>query len=240
MKCSCQAVTWYTVSVHQHTNSWHITHCQEATGGGHNTEIFRTHLQVGDNMELLQFVITTTYFSFRGTIYQQKFGTAMGRPVTPVIANLFRKWPEQQAIVTLQVTCQPWLWKRYVDYVMEIVKEGCGQQLTVHLNTIGTTARTMFTYEDEMEGLLPFIDALVVRKQDGTTKLLVYRKKTYTNQRNLVHITCYIRKYGTSKHCHTYIATLLHNQRADGKQSSTTPRLYRSVVTLNWLYEKSE
>ena len=30
-------------------------------------------LQVGDIMELLQFVVTTTHFSFRGTIYQQKF-----------------------------------------------------------------------------------------------------------------------------------------------------------------------
>ena len=53
-------------------------------------------LQVGDIMELLQFVITTTYFSFRGTIYQQKFGTAMGSPVSPVIANLFMEWLEQR------------------------------------------------------------------------------------------------------------------------------------------------
>ena len=45
----------------------------------------RTHVQVGDIMVLLQFVVATTYFNFRDTIYQHKFGTAMGSPVSPVI-----------------------------------------------------------------------------------------------------------------------------------------------------------
>ena len=39
-------------------------------------------------MELLQFIITTPYF--RGTIYQQKFGIAMGSPVSPVKAKICR------------------------------------------------------------------------------------------------------------------------------------------------------
>ena len=126
----------------------------------------RTTLQVGDIMELLQFVITTTYFSFRGTIYQQKFGTAMGSPVSPVIANLFMEWLEQQAIATAPVTCQARLWKRYVDDVMEILKKGCEQQLTAHLNTIDTTGNIKFTYEEESEGSLPFLDTLMVRKEE--------------------------------------------------------------------------
>ena len=89
---------------------------------------------------------------------------------------------EQQAIATAPVTCQPRLWKRYVDDVMEIVKTGCEQQLTAHLNTIDTTGNIKFTYEEESEGSLPFLDTLMVRKEDGTIKLLVYRKKTHTDQ----------------------------------------------------------
>ena len=116
----------------------------------------RTKLQLGDIMELLQYVVTTTYFSFRGTIYQQKFGTAMGSPVSPVIAHLLMKWLEQQAIATAPVTCQPRLWKRYVDDVMEIVDKGCEQQLTAHLNTIDTTGNIKFTYEEESEGATAF------------------------------------------------------------------------------------
>jgi len=49
----------------------------------------RTNLETDDIMELLEFVVTTTYFTFRGVIYQQRFGTAMGSPVSPIIANLF-------------------------------------------------------------------------------------------------------------------------------------------------------
>jgi len=38
----------------------------------------RTKLLVEDVMELLEFILTTTYFVFRDQIYCQKFGTAMG------------------------------------------------------------------------------------------------------------------------------------------------------------------
>ena len=78
----------------------------------------RTNLNVDDILELT-FIITTTYFSFRGTIYQQKFGTSMGSPVSPVIANFFMEWLEQHAIITASITCKPKFWKRYKDDVME-------------------------------------------------------------------------------------------------------------------------
>ena len=35
----------------------------------------RTNLSVDDIMELLEFICSTTYFTFNGTIVQQKFGT---------------------------------------------------------------------------------------------------------------------------------------------------------------------
>ena len=49
----------------------------------------RTLLAPEDIVELLEFVLTTTYFMFRGQVYQQKFGTAMGSPVSPIVANFF-------------------------------------------------------------------------------------------------------------------------------------------------------
>ena len=52
----------------------------------------RTNLNVDDIIELLKFIVTTTYFSFRGTFHQQKFGTAMGSPLSPVIAIFFMEW----------------------------------------------------------------------------------------------------------------------------------------------------
>ena len=87
-----------------------------------------TNLNVDNIMEQMKFIVTTIYFSF--TISQQKFGTAMGSLVSPVIANLFINWLEQQAILTAPITCKPKLWKIYVDDVMEVVRKGCEQELT--------------------------------------------------------------------------------------------------------------
>ena len=57
----------------------------------------RTRLEIEDIMTLLDFVLNTTYFTFRNTIYQQKFGTVMGRPVYPIVANLFMELFKQEA-----------------------------------------------------------------------------------------------------------------------------------------------
>ena len=39
-----------------------------------------------DIIDLLRFVLTTIYFMFDGKIYQQKFGAAMGSPVSLIVA----------------------------------------------------------------------------------------------------------------------------------------------------------
>ncbi|XP_035659380.1 E3 ubiquitin-protein ligase TRIM71-like [Branchiostoma floridae] len=106
----------------------------------------------------------------------------MGSPVSPVLANLFMEWLEQQAMATAPVNCRPKLWKRYVDDIMEIIRQGTQHEITDHLNSIDPTGSIKFTHEEEDQGTLPFLDTLLVRREDGTVKLLVYRKKTHTDQ----------------------------------------------------------
>ncbi|CAH1254658.1 Hypp1388 [Branchiostoma lanceolatum] len=65
---------------------------------------------------------------------------------------------------------------------MEVVKRGAQQELTDHLNSTDPTGNIQFTYEEEEKGTLPFLDTLLVRKGDGSVKLLVYRKSTHTDQ----------------------------------------------------------
>ena len=105
----------------------------------------RTFLEVADIIELLEFVLSTTYFSFRGQIYQQKFGTAMGSPVSPIVANLFMEDLEQKAMETAPPGGRPGFWKRYVDDSLEIVRQGSIEESTDHLNQIDTTNSIKFT-----------------------------------------------------------------------------------------------
>ncbi|XP_072041861.1 uncharacterized protein [Amphiura filiformis] len=142
----------------------------------------RTRLNATDIMELLEFILTTTYFSFRGNIYRQKFGAAMGSPVSAIVANLYMEWLEQQAIATAPLDCAPKYWRRYVDDVLEVIRKDTTEKLTDHLNKVDETGNIKFTYEEEKDCSIPFLDTLVVRKQDGSIKLLIYRKKTHTDQ----------------------------------------------------------
>ena len=72
----------------------------------------RTNLNVDDSMELLKFVLETTYFRWEGEIYQQKFGVAMGSLVSPIVVNLYMEDLEEKIIATAPVDCQPRNWKR--------------------------------------------------------------------------------------------------------------------------------
>jgi hypothetical protein len=135
-----------------------------------------------DVVNLLEFILTTTYFTFRGKIYRQLFGTGMGSPVSPIAANIFMEALEQRAIATAPFDCRPKLWLRCVDDILEVVNKNCIQQLTDHINQTDKSGSIKFTYEQESERSLPFLDTLIVRKEDGSVKLLVYRKPTHTDQ----------------------------------------------------------
>ncbi len=140
------------------------------------------NLNSEDVVNLLSFILTTTYFTFQGKIYRQMFGTAMGSPMSPIAANIFMEDLEQRAIATAPPNCKPKLWLRYVDDILEIINKDAVEQLTDHINQIDKSGSIKFTYETESDGKLPFLDTSIVRKDDGSVKLLVYRKPTHTDQ----------------------------------------------------------
>ena len=53
-------------------------------------------LKVQDILELLEFILSTTYFTLRDQLYRQKFGTAMGSPVSPLVANMYMEQLEEK------------------------------------------------------------------------------------------------------------------------------------------------
>ena len=142
----------------------------------------RTRLTPSDIIDLLAFTMSTTYFTFRGKIYEQTFGTAMGSPVSVVVANLYMEWWEQTALATCPLDIRPLLWLRYVDDCYEKVKKGTADRLTAHLNTVDPTGNIKVTCEREEDKALPMLDTKSCRTEDGSLNICVYRKKTHTDQ----------------------------------------------------------
>jgi len=79
----------------------------------------RTGLSTSDLIKGLEICLNSTNFMFRGKHYKQVFGTAMGSPVSSVVANLVMEDIETWALETF--TDPPRLWKRYVDDTFVII-----------------------------------------------------------------------------------------------------------------------
>ena len=138
----------------------------------------RTYLSDSQIITLLEFCLTTTYFKFRGQLYQQDHGCAMGLPVSPIIANLYMEFFELEAIKS--ATHPPRVWMRYVDDTFVVINKSNSQQFTDHINSIDPHIK--FTQDPEKDRTLPFLDTLVTRLDDGSLKVSVYRKPTHTDQ----------------------------------------------------------
>ena len=112
---------------------------------------------------------------------QQKFGTAMDSPVSAMIANFYMEKLEFKPFKVLQTAlaeCRAKIWKRYVDDVLDVIKKDQVKNFTDHLNSIDDTNSIKFTYEEETNGVIPFLDMLINRQPEKTVKIQVYRKPT--------------------------------------------------------------
>ena len=137
----------------------------------------RTSLTI-DIISLLEFCITSTYFSFQGKYYEQVEGAAMGSPLSPIVANIYMEHFEVEAIRS--APSPPQLWKRFVDDTFTILQSSKKEEFLEHLNSFDP--KIQFTAEEQREdGALPFLDILVSPEEDGSLSTSVYRKPTHTD-----------------------------------------------------------
>ena len=178
----------------------------------------RTSLTVEDICSLLKLCLEATYLSFRGKIYQQLHGTAMGSPVSVVIANLVMEDIEQKALSTFHTP--PRFWRRYVDDTCTILPGDLVDSFHSHLNSIDNNIQ--FTVE-ESDGQLPFFDILLTREEDGSVSTSLYRKTTHTDQ------YLNFESHHPAAHKRAIVKTLLY--RADALSSSGVSQAKEKHVT---------
>ena len=73
----------------------------------------RTSLSMNDIIDLLTLCLDATFLFFTGKVYKQVHGTAIGSPVSVVVANLVMEDVEERALESFP--SPPRFWKRYVD-----------------------------------------------------------------------------------------------------------------------------
>ena len=124
--------------------------------------------------KLLTLCTKNVHFSFNNEIYIQLDGVAMGSPLGPVIANIFMVELETTLVPKLEDHVQNW--RRFVDGTFASVKIGSVEYVLSVLNSSHKNIK--FTYEEEQNNTLPFLDVLFIR---GSEKLntTVYRKDTH-------------------------------------------------------------
>ena len=94
-----------------------------------------TSLSIDSITSLLEFCITSTYFSFQGKFYEQVEGTAMGSPLSPIVANIYMENFEVEAIRS--APNPPQFWKRYVDVTFTILQSSKKEEFLEYLTSIG-------------------------------------------------------------------------------------------------------
>ena len=134
-------------------------------------------LPAQDIMELLNLCLTSTYFQFNGKHYKQLHGTAMGSPVSVIVAEIVMQAIEERAIATYKQTLPIWLC--YVDDTFTTVHQDEINALHEHLNKQNPDIQ--FTKEIEENGKIPFLDCLVIH-DNNKLRTTVYRKPTHTDR----------------------------------------------------------
>ena len=139
----------------------------------------RTAMSVYQISCLLTFCLNTTYFTFKGKIYEQVTGAAMGSPLSPIVAHHFMEDLETKVLATAPST--PKIWKRFVDDTFTIIQKADKDAFLNHINSIDENIH--FTYGDPKEdGSIPFLDMLIIPDEEGRLKTNVYRNPTHTDQ----------------------------------------------------------
>ena len=139
----------------------------------------RTTMSIKHIMDLLEFCLRSTYFTYQGKYFEQVEGAAMGSPISPIVANLYMEKFEARALSASPNL--PLMWKRFVDDTFVVMKKAYKEEFLTYLNSVDKNIQ--FTNEEPRpDGSIPFLDILITPGEDGRLDTTVYWKPTHTDQ----------------------------------------------------------
>ena len=138
----------------------------------------RTNLTASDVIKCVELCLYSTVFSFNDSLYRQIFGAPMGSCISPVVANIFMKHLERQALTSFREP--PRIWLRYVDDVFCVIKSSVIDDFHHHIDSISPNVK--FTLELEDNNSLAFLDVYVKRTVNSKLWTTIYQKPTHTGR----------------------------------------------------------
>lgn len=139
-----------------------------------NWDKIKKHTQINLDLfqEIVAFCLNTSYFMFRGQVYHQQFGTAMGSPLSPILADMVLD--KLIATVTPKLDYVIFFLKKYVDdFFIVLPMDKVDYTLEVFN---GYNSHLQFTVEKEHQSKLPFLDVVVIRGIDQRLSTEWYSK----------------------------------------------------------------
>lgn len=126
-------------------------------------------------IEWTKICVKKAFFTYENQVYTQTEGLKMGSSLSPFLAEIFMSKLEEDMSKS---SFFPRRWFRYVDDVFCVIKKTHLRRFLMELNAYHPCIK--FTYEEEIEGKISFLDVLVIRNSQNKLEFDVYRKETNT------------------------------------------------------------
>src|SRR5436190_8884249 len=136
-----------------------------------------TPLPYVEFLSALRLVLFSTFFKFNGKIYKQLYGTPMGSPLSPILADLTLCDLEEKA--KSRIPCHIPLYFRYVD---DIIMAAPPALFNIILDTFNSLhPRIKFTIERSKNNSLDFLD-VTVELRDCHFEFNWFHKPTFSGR----------------------------------------------------------
>ena len=119
-----------------------------------------TNLPLEDFQKGIEFLMNNIFFQFDNKYYQQVFGTPMGSPISPMLADLVLQDHEEDVLNKLSLKI--YAYYRYADDTFLIIPKNMIKETLENFNSY--YSRLKFTYELEFENTLSFLNLLMIQK----------------------------------------------------------------------------
>jgi len=113
-------------------------------------------------LSAIDMVLGSTSFVFNGRYYEQIYGSPMGSPLSPILADIVMEDLETLSLQKLDFVVHTYY--RYVDIFMIIPVTKLDSVLKI-FNSYHP--RLKFTYETESDNVMNFLNTSVIREEGG-------------------------------------------------------------------------